>query len=66
MVPFLYITDFNIKFSGDTGKGVTIADGISQGAHNRIFTLPFADVIDPEEYARWSADADAVSYGEAV
>jgi hypothetical protein len=24
----------------------------------------FADVIDPEEYARWSADADAISYGE--
>jgi hypothetical protein len=25
----------------------------------------FADVIDPEEYARWSADADAVAYGKA-
>jgi hypothetical protein len=24
------------------------------------------EVIDPEEYARWSADADAVAYGEAV
>ena len=26
----------------------------------------FNDVIDPEEYARWSADADAQAYGEAV
>jgi hypothetical protein len=26
----------------------------------------FADIIDPEEYANWSADADAVAYGEAV
>ena len=25
----------------------------------------FEDVVDPEEYARWSADADAVAYGEA-
>jgi hypothetical protein len=25
----------------------------------------FADIIDPEEYASWSADADAVAYGEA-
>jgi hypothetical protein len=25
----------------------------------------FADIIDPEEYACWSADADAVAYGEA-
>lgn len=25
----------------------------------------FNDVIDPEEYACWSADADAVAYGEA-
>ena len=25
----------------------------------------FNDVVDPEEYARWSADADAVAYGEA-
>jgi hypothetical protein len=25
----------------------------------------FADIVDPEEYARWSADADAVVYGEA-
>lgn len=25
-----------------------------------------ADVIDPEEYARWSADADAQAYGEMV
>jgi hypothetical protein len=24
------------------------------------------EVIDPEEYANWSADADAVAYGEAV
>ena len=24
------------------------------------------EVIDPEEYARWSADADAQAYGEAV
>ena len=24
----------------------------------------FADIIDPEEYARWSADADAQAYGE--
>ena len=24
----------------------------------------FGDVIDPEEYARWSADADAQAYGE--
>jgi hypothetical protein len=26
----------------------------------------FADIVDPEEYARWSADADAQAYGEAV
>jgi hypothetical protein len=26
----------------------------------------FVDIIDPEEYARWSADADAQAYGEAV
>jgi len=25
----------------------------------------FADIIDPEEYARWSADQDAQAYGEA-
>jgi len=25
----------------------------------------FNDIIDPEEYACWSADADAVAYGEA-
>jgi hypothetical protein len=25
----------------------------------------FDDIVDPEEYARWSADADAVAYGEA-
>jgi len=25
----------------------------------------FDDVVDPEEYARWSADADAQAYGEA-
>ena len=25
----------------------------------------FNDIIDPLEYARWSADADAVAYGEA-
>jgi hypothetical protein len=25
----------------------------------------FGDIVDPEEYARWSADADAVAYGEA-
>jgi hypothetical protein len=25
----------------------------------------FGDVVDPEEYARWSADADAQAYGEA-
>lgn len=25
----------------------------------------FDDVVDPEEYAQWSADADAVAYGEA-
>jgi hypothetical protein len=24
------------------------------------------EVIDPEEYANWSADADAQAYGEAV
>ena len=24
----------------------------------------FADLVDPEEYARWSADADAQAYGE--
>jgi len=24
----------------------------------------YADIIDPEEYARWSADADAEAYGE--
>lgn len=24
----------------------------------------FDDIVDPEEYARWSADADAVAYGE--
>jgi hypothetical protein len=24
----------------------------------------FADIIDPEEYANWSADADAQAYGE--
>jgi hypothetical protein len=24
----------------------------------------FADIVDPEEYARWSADADAQAYGE--
>jgi predicted deacylase len=24
----------------------------------------YADIIDPEEYARWSADADAQAYGE--
>jgi hypothetical protein len=27
---------------------------------------PEPEVIDPEEYARWSADADAQAYGEAV
>ena len=26
----------------------------------------FDDIVDPEEYARWSADADAQAYGEAV
>jgi hypothetical protein len=26
----------------------------------------FADIIDPEEYAAWSADADAQAYGEQV
>jgi hypothetical protein len=26
----------------------------------------FADIIDPEEYARWSADADAQAYGDLV
>jgi hypothetical protein len=26
----------------------------------------FVDIINPEEYANWSADADAVAYGEAV
>ena len=26
----------------------------------------FEEVVDPEEYARWSADADAQAYGEAV
>jgi hypothetical protein len=25
----------------------------------------FGDIVDPEEYACWSADADAVAYGEA-
>ena len=25
----------------------------------------FEDIIDPEEYARWSADQDAQAYGEA-
>jgi hypothetical protein len=25
----------------------------------------FEDVVDPEEYARWSADQDAQAYGEA-
>jgi hypothetical protein len=25
----------------------------------------FDDIVDPEEYACWSADADAVAYGEA-
>jgi hypothetical protein len=25
----------------------------------------FGDIVDPEEYANWSADADAVAYGEA-
>ena len=25
----------------------------------------FADIIDPEEYACWSADADAQAFGEA-
>jgi hypothetical protein len=24
----------------------------------------FDDIVDPEEYARWSADADAEAYGE--
>jgi putative AlgH/UPF0301 family transcriptional regulator len=24
----------------------------------------YADIIDPEEYARWSTDADAEAYGE--
>jgi hypothetical protein len=26
----------------------------------------FDDIIDPKEYAEWSADADAQAYGEAV
>jgi hypothetical protein len=25
----------------------------------------FSDIVDPEEYARWCADADAQAYGEA-
>lgn len=32
----------------------------------QIDEADFADIIDPEEYARWSADADAQSYGEQV
>jgi hypothetical protein len=24
------------------------------------------DIVDPEEYARWSADADAQAYGDLV
>lgn len=28
--------------------------------------LEYANIIDPLEYAEWSADADAVAYGEPV
>jgi hypothetical protein len=26
----------------------------------------FDNIVDPKEYAEWSADADAVAYGEMV
>jgi len=44
----------------------TTPEGRAQLRRDGWVIDPEPEVIDPEEYARWSADADAQAYGEAV
>jgi hypothetical protein len=44
----------------------TTPEGRAQLRRDGWVIDPEPEVIDPEEYANWSADADAQAYGEAV
>jgi phage terminase large subunit len=49
--------------SGDQTANLKSLQGITDWI---VDEAEFGDIIDPEEYARWSADADAQAYGEIV